>query len=179
MSIEADSYTYGHNHISIVTTSPGVKVKIGKYCSIAVGVKVFLGGNHRVDWITTFPFGYTSTNEINVPGVEGHPSTKGDIIIGNDVWLGTDCTIMSGVKIGDGAVVAAHSHVVCDVEPYTMVGGNPAQTIKLRFEQRIVDALLELKWWDLDKDVVKLLVPSLCSQPNYDTIQDLIQKYKK
>ena len=179
MSIEADKFTYGQGNIKVITNEPGVKVKMGKYCSVAGDVKVFLGGNHRVDWITTFPFGHTSTNEINVGKVEGHPSTNGDIIIGNDVWLGTGCTIMSGVKIGDGAVVAAHSHVVRDVEPYAMVGGNPARTIKLRFEQRIIDALMELKWWDLDTDVVKLIVPSLCSEPNYDTIQDLIQKYKK
>jgi len=100
------------------------KVKLGKYCSVAADVQAFLGGNHRVDWITTFPFGHTSTSEINVPQVQGHPGTNGDIIIGNDVWLGTGCVLMSGITIGDGAVVAAHSHVVKDVAPYTLVGGN-------------------------------------------------------
>jgi len=177
--IEAGSFTYGQNNINVVTSAPNVKVKLGKYCSIASGVKVFLGGNHRVDWITTFPFGHTSKGEIDVSPVEGHPSTNGDVIIGNDVWLGTECTIMSGVKIEDGAVIAAHSHVVKDVEPYTLVGGNPARPIKLRFEQRIVDALLELKWWDLDIGEVRSIVPILCAEPNYDALQELIQKYKK
>ena len=179
MSVEADRFTYGQGNIKIVTNFPGKKVKLGKYCSVAADVQAFLGGNHRVDWITTFPFGHISTSEINVSKVDGHPGTNGDIIIGNDVWLGTGCVLMSGITIGDGAVVAAHSHVVKDVAPYTLVGGNPAKPIKLRFEQRVVDALMELKWWDLDVDVVKLIVPVLCAEPNYDTIQDLIQKYKK
>jgi acetyltransferase-like isoleucine patch superfamily enzyme len=179
MSVEADKFTYGQSNIKIITTFPGTKVKLGKYCSVAADVKAFLGGNHRVDWITTFPFGHISTNEINVSKVDGHPDTNGDIIIGNDVWLGTGCTLMSGITIGDGAVVAAHSHVVKDVAPYTVVGGNPAKPIKLRFEQSVVDALMELKWWDLELDVVKLIVPVLCAEPNYDKIQELIQKYKK
>ena len=179
MSVEADVYTYGHNQISIVTNTPGAKVKLGKFCSVAIDVKVFLGGNHRSDWITTFPFGHTSTDSFNVSAVEGHAKGNGDIIIGNDVWLARDCTLMSGITIGDGAVVAAYSHVTKDVPPYTMVGGNPARTIKLRFEQRIVDALMELKWWDLNNDVIKSIIPTLCSEPNYDVLQELIQKYKK
>jgi len=179
MSVEADIYTYGHTQISIVTNAPDAKVKLGKFCSVAIGVKVFLGGNHRSDWITTFPFGHTSKEIFNVSAVEGHGKGNGDIIIGNDVWLARDCTLMSGITIGDGAVVAAYSHVTKDVPPYTMVGGNPARPIKLRFEQRIVDALMELKWWDLEIDDIKSMIPTLCSEPNYDVIQGLIQKYKK
>ena len=179
MSIEADIYTYGHTQISIVTNAPDAKIKFGKFCSVAIGVKAFLGGNHRSDWITTFPFGHISKEVFNVQAIEGHGQGNGDIIIGNDVWLARDCTLMSGITIGDGAVVAAYSHVTRDVPPYTMVGGNPARPIKLRFEQKIVDALMELKWWDLEIDSIKSIIPTLCSEPNYDTIQELIQKYKK
>lgn len=179
MSIEAGSYTYGQGNIRIITNAPNTKVKLGKFCSIATEIKAYLGGNHRVDWITTFPFGHTATDTFNVGNITGHPATNGDIIIGNDVWLGTGVTIMSGVTIGDGAVIAAHSHVVKDIEPYTLAGGNPARPIKLRFEQRIVDALMELKWWDLEVDVIKTIVPDLCLEPNYDKLQELIQKYRK
>jgi acetyltransferase-like isoleucine patch superfamily enzyme len=179
MSIEAGSYTYGHNQINIIINATNAKVKIGKFCSVAIGVKVFLAGNHRSNWITTFPFGHTSKDVFNVCAVEGHGTGNGDIIIGNDVWLARDCTLMSGITIGDGAVVAAYSHVTGDVAPYTMVGGNPARPIKLRFEQRIVDALMELKWWDLEIDVIKEIVPVLCAEPNYDVLQELIQKYRK
>lgn len=179
MSIEAGSYTYGQGNIRIVTHAPDTKVKLGKFCSIAVDQKAYLGGNHRVDWVTTFPFGHTATDTFNVGHIPGHPSTNGDIIIGNDVWIGTGCTLMSGVKIGDGAVIAAHSHVVKDIAPYTLAGGNPALPIKLRFEQRVVDALMELKWWDLEVDVIKTIVPDLCLEPNYDKLQELIQKYRK
>jgi len=179
MSIEAGLYTYGHGNIRTVTHGSNAKLKLGKFCSIAVDQTAFLGGNHRIDWVTTFPFSHTATDTFDVGPIIGHPSTKGDIIIGNDVWLGQGCTLMSGINIGDGAVIAAHSHVVKDIAPYTLAGGNPARPIKLRFEQRIVDALMELKWWDLEVDVIKTIVPDLCLEPNYDKLQELIQKYRR
>ena len=151
MTVEADRFTYGQGNIKIVTNFPGKKVKLGKYCSVAADVQAFLGGNHRVDWITTFPFGHTSTSEINVSKVDGHPGTNGDIIIGNDVWLGTGCVLMSGITIGDGAVVAAHSHVVKDVAPYTLVGGNPAKLIRYRFNDEVIEQLLATEWWSLSE----------------------------
>jgi len=179
MSIEAGLYTYGHGNIRTVTHGSNAKLKLCKFCSIAVDQTAFLGGNHRIDWVTTFPFSHTATDTFDVGPIIGHPSTKGDIIIGNDVWLGQGCTLMSGINIGDGAVIAAHSHVVKDIAPYTLAGGNPARPIKLRFEQRIVDALMELKWWDLEVDVIKTIVPDLCLEPNYDKLQELIQKYRR
>lgn len=84
-----------------------------------------MGGNHRTDWLTTYPFGHIHKDIFtNFSGV-GHPATKGSVVIGNDVWIGTNVTIMSGVSIGDGAVIANNSHVVKDVLPYSIVGGNP------------------------------------------------------
>jgi acetyltransferase-like isoleucine patch superfamily enzyme len=145
-------YTYGQNNITVNRGDNGEELYIGKFCSIAKGVTVFLGQNHKTNWFTTYPFGHINMGEFTkVKKNIGHPCSNGDVVIGNDVWLATNCTIMSGVKIGDGAVIAANSHVVKDVAPYTIVGGNPAKEIKKRFSDEVISKLLDLKWWDLDK----------------------------
>lgn len=156
-------YTYGHDKISVLTWGGSAKkIIIGKFCSIA-NCTMFLGGNHNVDWITTYPFGHINTNKFNKFKGEGHPSTNGDIVIGNDVWIAKGVTIMSGVKIGDGAVIASNSHVVKDVDSYEIVGGNPAKHIKYRFDKDICKKLLSLKWWDLEDEKINELTPILCS----------------
>ena len=146
---------------------PLAELKVGKFCSIATEVKVWLDSNHRTDWVSTYPFGHTHPNVFNSFNGEGHPSTKGDIIIGNDVWIATNVTIMSGVTIGDGAVIAANSHVVKNVEPYAVVGGNPAKLIKLRFTPEQIKSLLEIKWWDWPDEKINKFAPLLCN-PNID-----------
>lgn len=161
---EVGSYTYGHDGIKIIHGNEGKTLRIGKFCSIAEGVTVFLGANHRVDWFTTFPFGHYKENEFpKVKKEHGHPSTKGDIIIGNDVWIATNVTIMSGVKIGDGAVIAACSVLTKDVPPYTIVGGNPAKQIRKRFSDEVINKLLELKWWDKPESEINEISDILCS----------------
>ena len=161
---EVGSNTYGHDGIKIIHGNEGKKLRIGKFCSIAEGVTVFLGANHRVDWFTTFPFGhYKETEFPKVKKDHGHPSTKGDVTIGNDVWLGTSCTIMSGIKIGDGAVVAANSVVTKDVPPYTIVAGNPAKQIRKRFSDEVINKLLELKWWNKSESEINEISDILCS----------------
>lgn len=109
----------------------------------------------------------------------GHPSTGGNVNIGNDVWIGHGVTLISGVSIGNGAVIAANSNVVKDVGDYEVVGGNPAQRIKSRFNENIIAKLIELKWWDLDCDQIKDITPFLCSLPNEAIIDDFIAKYRK
>jgi serine acetyltransferase len=151
--------TYGADRIQVFQWGEDAKCHLGKYCSVADGVKVFLGGDHRVDWITTFPFNKSST-------------TKGDINIGNDVWLSHGVTIMSGVTIGDGAVVAANSHVVKDVEPYSIVGGNPAKVLKKRFTDEQIQRLLEIKWWDWTEEKINKALPYLCN-PDINSFLDL------
>ena len=167
---EVGDYTYGHKNKEIIHSGEGKKLIIGKFCSIAEGVKVFLGANHRVDWFTTYPFGHH--NESKFPKLDknnGHPASKGDVIIGNDVWLGNSCVIMSGVTIGDGAVIAAHSIVTKDVEPYTIVAGNPARQNRKRFSDEVISKLLELKWWDKTESEINDISDILCS----DDIQKL------
>lgn len=161
---EVGSYTYGHDEIKIVHGNEGKTLRIGKFCSIAEGVTVFLGANHRVDWFTTFPFGHIRPEEFpKVKKEHGHPATKGDVIIGNDVWLGTNAFIMSGVNIGDGAVVGACSVVTKDVPPYTIVAGNPAKQIRKRFSDEVINKLLELKWWDKSENEINEISDILCS----------------
>ncbi len=121
------------------------RLVIGKYCSIGGSVSILLGGNHRMDWVTTYPF---SALRPEAAHVAGHPATNGDVVIGNDVWIGQVAVILSGVTIGDGACIAAYSVVTKDVAPYSIVGGNPARVIRARFPQDQVEALLDLAWWD-------------------------------
>ncbi|HWA73958.1 MAG TPA: CatB-related O-acetyltransferase [Polyangiaceae bacterium] len=139
------------------------KLFIGKYCSIAGGVTILLGGNHRPDWVTTYPFTAVLDTWPEAKGIAGHPSTRGDVRIGNDVWLGQHSTILSGVTIGDGAVVATCSVVTRDVPPYAIVGGNPAQLIKYRFSEAVIASLLEIKWWDWPESYVRSVLPQLVS----------------
>lgn len=154
-------YTYGTPKIH--WASSGAKLIIGNFCSIAGNVNIYLGGNHRPDWVTTYPFGHINQSKFNMFDGAGHPATKGNITIGNDVWVGDNVTIMSGVTIGDGAIIANNSHVVKDVEPYSIVGGNPAKLIKLRFTQDQINKLLEIKWWNWSDEKINEYTPLLCS----------------
>jgi acetyltransferase-like isoleucine patch superfamily enzyme len=127
-------------------------IRIGRYCSIAADVGVMPGGNHRTDWVSTYPF--RLRYGLNGALRDGHPATKGDVIIGNDVWIGNGALILSGVTIGDGAVIAAHAVVTKDVAPYTIVGGNPGRVIGARFSESDRRQLLAIRWWNWPDDVV-------------------------
>ena len=172
-------YTYGNKELSVKKHSGAGELIIGNYCSIAEKVTIFLGSEHRTDWITTFPFGHRNTDVFGGAEIKGHPTTKGDVVIGNDVWIGYNVTIMSGVKIGDGAVIAANSHVVKDVLPYSITGGNPAKFIKYRFDNEIVELLLKLRWWDLNDQQVKEVIHTLCAPPTVEILAMLNERYKR
>ena len=154
-------YTYGT--ANIFWENENAKLVVGNFCSIAPNVNIYLGGNHRTDCVTTYPFGHIHQNIFNKFNGVGHPSTKGDVIIGNDVWIGSNVTIMAGVAIGDGVVIANNSHVVKNVEPYSLIGGNPAKLIKYRFTPEQIEKLLEIKWWYWDDDKINNLLPLLCN----------------
>jgi virginiamycin A acetyltransferase len=151
-------YSFGYPKVK--TWGENATLKIGNFCSIAPGVNIVLGGEHRVDWVTTYPFNAILREYRHI---KGHPATKGDITIGNDVWIGMNATILSGVTIGDGAVIGANSLVTNDIEPYTIVGGNPAKPIRKRFDQQTIDKLLKIRWWDWDIEKIKKTVPDLLS----------------
>ena len=128
--------------------APGAYVcRIGDYCSIADNVHVFLGGYHRPEWVSMYPFGaFAEWRDAN-PAMN-HTVGRGDVVIGSDVWLGSQSTIMAGVTIGDGAVVAARAVVARDVPPYAIVAGNPARVVKYRFDEGTIAELLAIAWWD-------------------------------
>jgi len=126
----------------------GDKLIIGKFCMIASDVKFIMNGaNHLTDTISTYPFAIFGNGWEKAMEGKTYPN-KGDLIIGNDVWIGHNATIMAGVKIGDGAIIATNATVVKDVEPYSIVGGNPAKEIKKRFDDATIEKLLELQWWN-------------------------------
>ena len=122
-------------------------LRVGCFCSIANGVTIFLGGNHRTDWITTYPFSVFRTGAKHI---KGHPASRGDVIIGHDVWIASGAVILSGVRIGDGAVIGASSVVSHDVPPYSIVAGNPATVVRMRFCEEDIFILQSLKWWNWD-----------------------------
>lgn len=154
-----------HTYGNIVERSwgEGAILTVGSYCSIADDVEVFLGGNHRTDWITTFPFSHVAGWKDEFGYIEGHPSTRGDVHIGNDVWIGAHVTIISGVVIGDGAVIGTRSVVTKNIPPYSIWAGNPAKFIKFRFNPNQIRALLRIRWWEWEDDKVRKFVPILMS----------------
>jgi len=131
------------------------RLVIGKFCAIATNVKFIMNGaNHKLDGISTYPFPIFGQGwEAAMDKLMELPS-RGDTIIGNDVWIGYEALIMPGVKIGDGAVIAARSVVVSDIPPYVVAGGNPARPIKQRFSDSEVAQLLSIQWWDWDIDKI-------------------------
>jgi virginiamycin A acetyltransferase len=127
----------------------GDRLIIGRFCAIARGVKFIMNGaNHQMSGISTFPFFIFGNGwEVARPAADELPY-KGDTIIGNDVWIGYDVLIMPGVTLGDGAIIAARSVVTTDVPPYTVVGGNPAQVVRRRFDADSVQRLQSVAWWN-------------------------------
>ena len=147
-------FSYGVDRIRVLSWGATEEIYIGNYCSLAVGLTIWTGGNHIwKDSITTYPFGLIHKNIFNkfddslIQKAKENRS-NGNVIIGNDVWIGRGVTIMSGVNIGDGAIIATNSHLVKDVPPYAVVGGNPAKIIKYRFDEEKIKKLLKIKWWD-------------------------------
>ena len=170
---EIGEFTYGCPHV--IQWDDSTYLHIGRFCSIADEVTIMLGGNHRTDWVTTYPFNVLSEHFPKASNLKGHPATKGDVWIGNDVWIGRGVTVLSGVHIGDGAVIGANAVVSKDVEPYAVVVGNPGKMVKKRFDDATIKSLLEIRWWDWDVNRINESSPLLCSS----NIQEFIDRYGK
>ena len=142
----------------------GDKLVIGKFCAIGRGVEfVMNGANHRMCSVTTYPFNIMGGGwEKCTPRLDDLP-LKGDTVVGNDVWFGQNVTVMPGVHIGDGAIIAANSVVTSDIPPYCVAGGNPCRIIRKRFDDELIAYLLELKWWDWPPEKIMRNLEKLCS----------------
>lgn len=155
--IEVGDYTYYDDfetvnnflsNVKYLFDFTGDKLVIGKFCMIASGVTFIMNGaNHLTDAISTFPFAIFGHGWEKAMEDRSYP-TRGDTVIGNDVWIGYNATIMAGVTIGDGAIIATNSNVTRDVAPYSVVGGNPARVIRKRFSDKEIETLLDVKWWN-------------------------------
>ena len=135
----------------------GDKLKVGKFCSIACGAKfLFTSANHKMHSISTYPFPiFFEEWELDVTNITSAWDNKGDIVIGNDVWIGYEAIVLSGVTIGDGAIIGTRAVVTKDVPPYTIVGGIPAKPIRKRFSDEVISKLLELQWWNWPENRIK------------------------
>jgi acetyltransferase-like isoleucine patch superfamily enzyme len=162
LGYQAGDFTYGVP--AVWRWDEPATLIIGKYCSLSIELVIQLGGNHRPDFVTTYPFSAIA-DWPEAADIEGHPASKGDVRIGNDVWIGMGALILSGVTIGDGAVIAARAVVSRDVPPYAIAAGNPARIVRMRFPDDVIRKLLRLRWWDWDIDRVRRYIP-LLMQPD-------------
>lgn len=165
-------YTYGKP--KVLEWGEGTHLTVGKFCAIAKNVHIFLGGNHRTDWITTYPFSALTNEFPEAKHIKGHPTTKGNVTIGNDVWIGYGAVILSGVTIGDGAVIGAFSVVTKNVNPYEIVAGNPAKVIRKRFNDEVISHLLEIAWWNWPINKISSEINFLCN----DEVSEFIIRNK-
>jgi virginiamycin A acetyltransferase len=154
----------------------GDRLIIGKFCQIAKGVEfVMNGANHKMSCISTFPFYIFEGWEEPVPQLDSMP-LKGDTLIGNDVWIGQNVIILPGVHVGDGAIIGLNSVVGNNVEPYTIVVGNPARPVRKRFDDKMIEFLLALKWWDKPIEEIKRIIP-LLHESNLKKAKQMLKRY--
>ncbi len=152
------------NHVTHHYDFYNDKLIIGKFCQIASGVNFIMNGaNHRMNAVSTFPFYIFEGWEQNAPPLADLP-VKGNTTVGNDVWIGQNTTVMPGVTIGDGAIIGANSVLSSDVKAYTIVAGNPAKQIRKRFDEQLIELMLQLKWWDKPIPEINELIPILSSK---------------
>jgi acetyltransferase-like isoleucine patch superfamily enzyme len=157
----------------LIPTYPGDTswVRVGNFVSIALDVVLGDGGDHRIDWVSTYPF--RARYGMEGAYADGHPRNRGDIVIGSDVWIGRGARVRCGVTVGDGAVIGSYSVVTRDVRPYAIVTGLPATEVRRRFSDEQVEALRRIAWWDWPLEEVLERVPRLCS----DDVDEFIRRY--
>jgi len=168
-------YTYGTPRIEDCWNHPGVILQIGSFCSIANGVTIWLGGNHHTEWISTSNlndyFNYDSNRSTRSKFYQ--TGAKGSVIIGNDVWIGSNVIILSGVTIGDGVCIGTNAVVAKSLPPYCVAVGNPAKAVRERFSEEQKNKLLEIKWWEWEDNKIKENIPLILS----DKIDEFILKF--
>lgn len=162
--LDIGEFTYGIPEICYYDDR--IRLKIGKFCSIADNVKIHLGGGHHTDWVSTYPFFRDPKNFPTTPSRERDCILK-DVIIGNDVWIGSNVVVLSGVTIGDGAVIGAGAVVSKDIPPYAIAYGCPIKIVKYRFPLEMIDRIMATKWWDLPLETINALLPSMADPEEF------------
>ena len=165
--VSIGKFTYGLTRHSFLLFKQTDRVTIGKYCSFAQGVLIIASGEHNYRAVSNYPFYAHYLHQ----GVDKDTFSKGEVHIGNDVWVGARSTILSGVTIGDGAVVAAGALVSKDIPPYAIVGGVPAKIIKYRFSKEVINEFLKIRWWDWDKQFLDKNIDSF-----YLNVREFLEK---
>jgi chloramphenicol O-acetyltransferase type B len=161
-------YYHGHSFDDcarfLLPDADADRLIIGSFCSIGSGAAFIMAGNqgHRHDWVSTFPFHYMPEVPAFAGATDGF-AAAGDTVIGNDVWIGSEAIIMAGVTVGHGALIGTRALVTKDVEPYAIVGGNPARLIRKRFADEQIAMLLEMVWWDWPEARLRAAMPLLCA----------------
>lgn len=175
-----DPTAFERNNVLFNWPEFGDCLNIGKFCAIASGVRFIMGSaNHRISSISTYPFHvFSGAWAENTPPHLSQLPFKGDTVVGNDVWIGRESVIMPGVEIGSGAIIAACSVVAKDVDPYTVVGGNPARPIKKRFDEELISLLLALRWWDFTPEKLTNFLPVLCDD-NLEVVRGKLKQMLK
>ena len=169
------SDTFFERHVSHNQNFFGDKLIIGKFCQIGKGVNfVMNGANHQMNTVSTFPFYILEGWNHKTPDVSEFPN-KGDTVVGNDVWIGENVTILPGVKIGDGAIIGMNSVVGSNVPPYTIVAGNPAKVIRKRFDDELIQLMIEWQWWNFSVDEIDSFIPVLTSS-DLNAVKNFIKK---
>jgi acetyltransferase-like isoleucine patch superfamily enzyme len=180
--VSIGKFTYGSSGLTIKNyDNPDCTLSIGNFTSIGANSTILIGGEHSYKNFTTYPFNHPRfIEDLGGDGVSWKSKSKGNIVIGNDVWIGFGSTISSGVTIGDGAVIGMCSVIVHDIEPFSVIAGNPAKIIKYRFRKKIRELLLELSWWNLENETIKEISKMLFNEvPDEKKINDLIDRFRK
>ena len=171
------SYEMGEHSYGFITSNGDGAIIVGKFCSISNEVQAEFFPDHRVDWISTYPFSavelltYTGETWPTAEGLKGHPKHNSNkVVIGNDVWIGQKVIFLADAEVGDGAVIGMHSVVAGKIPPYSVAVGNPARPVKKRFSDAIIEKLLEIKWWDWPKEKIDKFVPLLYS----DNVEEFV-----
>lgn len=169
-NVKVGKYTYGG--ISVSNDVKDAKLVIGNFCSIAENVHFMLGSEHSLNHISTYPF------QVYFMGADREAISKGDIIVKDDVWIGRNALIMSGVNIGQGAVIAAGAVVTKDVPPYAIVGGVPARVIRYRFEEEIINELVSVDFGKLNVEIIRRNIDKLTCEVTKGNLSDLINEIR-
>ena len=160
-SVSIGKYTYGLNRESLIGIDIKTPLNVGKFCSFGPDIKIFLSSDHPTNLASTFPLKTLFIQKKPWPNLD--VVSKGGVNIGNDVWVGANAMIMSGVSIQDGAIIAAGAIVTKNVSPYTIVAGNPAKTVKKRFKNSQIKSLLRIQWWNWEEDKIRKYVSDFYS----------------